>query len=250
MGPVSTIILIGTIIFIVLAVVIFFLVLFINRRVLEHQRRLLQVSFEAQENERQRIGRNIHDDIGPLLSTIKLSVSRFKALEDASSSKRAAEVCDHLDNAIQMVRVVSRDLSPSVLSEYGIVIAAEELSDRINQSDEIKCEVKVEGREEELGQSIELAVYRIIQELCNNAIRHAEASLLLIIFNYRPNSLLIEVKDNGKGFIPPKKLNSGADKPGIGLRNIEARAKQIEGKLTFNSIINQGTSALLTVPMK
>lgn len=250
MGPVSAIILIGTIMFIVLAIVIFFLVLFINRRVLEHQRRLLQVSFEAQENERQRIGRNIHDDIGPLLSTIKLSVSRFKALEDVSSSQRAALVCDHLDNAIQMVRVVSRDLSPSVLSEYGIVIAAEELSDRINQSDEIKCEVKVEGREQELDQSIELAVYRIIQELCNNTIRHAEATLLSIIFKYRPNNLLIEVKDNGKGFVTPKKVNNGAAKPGIGLRNIEARAKQIGGKLTFNSIINQGTSAHLLVPMK
>lgn len=249
MGPIATIIIVGTVVFVVLALAIFVLMLHINRRILAYQQQLLQVSFEAQENERQRIGRNIHDDIGPLLSTIKLSVSRFKNLEDPSSAQRATVVCDHLDDAIQMVRVVSRDLSPSVLKEYGIVIAIEELKDRINQSDQLVCTLQVDGREKELSPSQELALYRIIQELCNNTIRHAEAQNLNIHFHYRPKSLLIEVKDDGKGFEVSKRSNNTSAKTGIGLGNIKARAKQIGGKVTFRSEKDQGTNTSILVPM-
>ena len=261
-APVASVIA-GSFVFALLTIFIFLLLLYLNRRVIRHkeelhrmetakQRALLQASFEAQEKERKRIGSDIHDDIGPLLSTVKLLMNRFKNLDDADSvNQHISRVNQRMDEAIQLVRTVARDLTPVVLNKFGLILALEDLCDRINQSNQIKALLEIQGREYELPAQTELALYRIIQELCNNAIRHAEASTIKIQFSFTPDQLHIMVSDDGKGLPSATVQTQEITFPkGIGMRNIEARTSMLGAEIRFESTKNKGTTAILQVPIE
>ncbi|MCB0644688.1 MAG: sensor histidine kinase [Phaeodactylibacter sp.] len=253
---------VGSLVFALLTLFIFLLLLYLNRRVLRHkeemhrmesarQREMLQASFEAQEKERKRIGSDIHDDIGPLLSTVKLLMNRFKNLQDPQAvHQHITRVNQRMDEAIQLVRTVARDLTPVVLNKFGLLLALEDLCDRINQSEQLEARLQVQGREYELNPQTELALYRIIQELCNNAIRHAEAAHIQIHFAFEPERLQIKVADDGKGLPSAGAETQKIELPkGIGLRNIEARTSMLGAEIRFESSKNKGTTAILHVPM-
>lgn len=255
-------IIVGSIIFTLLVFFIFLLLLYLNRRALRHkeemqamerakQRALLEATFEAQEKERKRIGSDIHDDIGPLLSTVKLQMNRFKTLREPTDiQQHITKVNQCLDEAIQMVRTVARDLTPVVLNEFGLIVALEDLCDRINQSNEIQAKLLIIGQERELAPQAELALYRIIQELCNNVIRHAAANSLQIIFEFTPAVLQVCVQDDGKGLPTANHVMSLQEFPqGIGLRNIEARSSILGATVQFESAKNQGTAATFDIPL-
>ncbi len=215
------------------------------------QRELLDATFEAQEAEKKRLGSDIHDDIGPLLSTLKLNIARIrfcKTPHDVESQIKASN--EQLNDAIQRVRTVSRALVPSVLTEFGLIAAIQDLCKRINLAEQIKANVESDVERIPWETKTQLNVYRMVQELTNNAIKHSEATQLDILFFQKNGSIEVVVEDNGKG-LPRQFINGEATfLPGIGLKNIEARASLIEADFHFDEASEGGTKAILIVHNK
>jgi len=248
-----------TILFIVISAFIIFVILTYNRRALSHQQELrqkenekkiamLSATIEAQEVERKRIGADVHDDIGPLLSTLKLQIHKFKYCNtDTSVTDQIKLVNKQVDEVVENVRHLARDLVPSVLVEFGLIAAMENLCERITYSGQIEAKVQSNIKELQIPQKTELTLYRIAQELCNNAIKHAEANVLIVHFNKEGEQLEICIEDNGKG-IPISKVKN-EDKKGFGLQNIHARAEFINAKFQIEGIEGEGTKATIRVPI-
>lgn len=258
----TSIIISAAIVIVVLLILALFILVGIisyNRRVLkyqtelrqkeqEKQEELLDASIEAQEIERNRIGGDIHDDIGPLLSTIKLYIYKFKFCKDkAAIELQIQDINSQVDEIIQRVRDVARDMAPSVLLNFGLIAAIQNLCDRINTAGEIKTKFHADVSKTTLQPKIELALYRITQELCNNTIKHAEASELSIHITQSPQLLELTISDNGKG-IPQHKIDN-TEKQGFGIQNIYARTSLIKAKFTINGIPQQGTKAVISLPL-
>ena len=242
---------IGAIIFLCLSVFIIFLIVFLNLKVYRHhlekkdienakQEELLNATFEAQEVERQRIGSDIHDDIGPLLSTIKLYLNKFRYTKNKDDVEiEIKNLNTQLDEIVKRIRVVAKDLVPAVLMEFGLISAIEDLCNRINQSREIHADLITNVEHLNLDEKTKLALYRIIQELCNNSIKHAFAKKMAITINKKEDLLEISVSDSGKGF------NVEINSNGLGLKNIQARISLIKAKYKIESQTNVGTIATI-----
>lgn len=236
--------LVATIIFtVLLGALLLFMYIYIKRQIknraeLEEIRRkneatLLKATLTAQENERERIGANLHDDIGPLLSSVKIFFKNElnNAREEKKEDLEAFLVA--LDENIEQVRNTSRELVPSVLHSFGLKAAVEEIIRRFSKDDQIIFNLHIE-KDISIDQENELAIYRIIQESITNAIRHGKATKIQIEF-LNQNGFLLKISDNGKGF------DVSQIKTGLGLRNIEARAKSIDATFNVQSTPNTGT---------
>lgn len=246
----------GAVMFLTLALVIVFLLLYFNRRALAHhqemsqiqmarQKELLDASFQVQERERERIGRDIHDDIGPTLSTVKYALAGFRNVQGpAEVEHQINQLTDQLSGIIQQVRIVSRDLTPSSLQKFGLLIATEELLDRMTSSGVLQTELHCHGTEQELPERTELALFRIVQELCNNVIRHAEATKLQVVFDFGQKQLDLKVSDNGIG------MDMDPDHLGIGMKNIEARASLIDAEWKWETKKGEGTIFTFKIPFE
>lgn len=244
-------------ILIVLAGFVIFAIFRYNKRRLKHQEELqqkeeekqrarLNASIEAQESERNRIGGDIHDDIGPLLSSIKLYIHKFKYCKTPEQiSKEIKSINGQVDEIIQRIRSVTRDLVPAVLVEFGFVAAVKNLCDRINESGQISINFKSEEEKYTLSDKSELTLYRVIQELSNNAIKHANASHIDIEISKKEEKIHIIVSDNGSG-IPDEILKDNIN--GFGLKNIEARLSLIDGDFDIKGN-HQGTKAFVQIPL-
>jgi len=249
--------LLTSIIFIALAGFIIFAVFRYNQRRLKHQKELqqkeeekqrarLNASIEAQESERNRIGGDIHDDIGPLLSAIKLHVHKFKYCKTPEQiNKEVKSVNEQIDETIQRIRSTTRDLVPAVLVEFGFVKAVKNLCDRINESGQIHINFNSEKEKYTLTDKSELTLYRVIQELCNNTIKHADASQIDIKIAQKDKKIHIIVSDNGSG-IADEILQDNIK--GFGLKNIEARLSLINGEFEIKGN-HLGTKAHVFIPL-
>lgn len=193
-----------------------------------YQQQLLRANIRSQEKERNRIGKNLHDEVGAMLTTAKLY---FRHLEQEASKEKFSElkekVFDLLDGTIASVRRVSHDLRPVVLETLGLEEAVANIRDQLNASGEIEMKFtsKLNG---EMDREYQLNWYRIIQELVNNTLRHAEASCIEISMIGRGDELRVVYKDNGIGI-----STSDQSKIGLGLSNIESRLSLMHGAMNF-----------------
>ncbi len=219
-----------------LAVVVFFIVY--QRRLLrqqeqnqkmqeEYQQKLLRASVESQEKERHRIAESLHDEIGALLTTTKLHLGQIKPnLNEEKLKARVGTSVDIITETLQSVRQISHDLKPPVLETLGLVAAIRSLISKANVSDE--TEISCEGPDELVIPSDEsLGLYRIVQELLQNALKHAQASQIHFAIRQTGSSVFIDYTDDGVG-MKATQLNGDA---GLGLRNIESRLNLMEGQM-------------------
>jgi signal transduction histidine kinase len=187
---------------------------------LTHQKELMQVVIDSQEAERKRIGQDLHDDVGTALSSLRLTIEMFDSNQaDAEKGKYIGMSKDIIDKVIKDVRHISHNLSPPVLSYYGLAAAIEEKCVFINNSGQLEIVLVNDAQEalQQLDQPVALAFYRVLEELVNNTIKHAGATKATITFNTKDNGITINYTDNGKGLKP------GQQKKGMGLQNIESR---------------------------
>ena len=213
----------------------------LNETKARQQEEILRNTISAQENERKRIAQDLHDDVGAMLSVVKLNVGRIEKKSDESKAKElAAETKSYLDEVITQVRRISRSLLPPSLEKLGLHFALEELANWVNKADQLKIECWKGGEQFRFNNKKELAIFRIVQELLNNAIKHSGASLIKINSRYAANNLMISVCDNGKGFILDEKKNSG-----LGLKNLESRSQIIGAKFKMKSVPGKGTTAII-----
>jgi len=212
----------------------------LNETRARQQEEIISNTILAQENERKRISRDLHDEVGAMLSVVKLNVNRIEKKSDDSGAKQlAVETKQYLDDVILQVRRISRALLPPSLEKLGLWIAIEELASWINKSEQIKVNCWKSGEPFAIESSRELAFFRIVQELLNNAMKHSSATEIRVSFRFSRNTVSITVSDNGKGFI----LNEKAT--GLGLKNLENRSALAGANFKLKSWPGKGTRAIL-----
>lgn len=213
----------------------------INRIKTEQQKEILKNTVLAQEKERKRIAQDLHDEVGAMLSVVKLNVARFeKKSENEEIQNLATETKSHLNDVIGQVRRISRALMPPSLEKLGLYFAIEELAGRVSDTGQIQVEFRKTGEPYRFDMKKELAVFRIVQELVNNSIKHAEASRIEISLRFGSGGFGLFFADNGVGFEMEKMV-----KTGLGIRNLESRSQIIGAHYKMKSAPGKGTSAVL-----
>lgn len=199
-----------------------------TREKLKQQKDILNAVIETQEAERKRIGESLHNGLGQVLYTVKLKLESINGTSDPKVKKVSQDARALLLDAIQQTRAISSQLMPTILEDYGLESAINDIAKKLKG--ELKIKYCIAGFEKRLNSSIEIAVYRIIQELTNNIIKHAKATSAVIDLNNNNGKVTILVKDNGKGFVKNKDHI-----PGIGLSSIKSRVKLLNGQMVIDS---------------
>lgn len=209
----------------------------------ETERKVLNAVIEAEENERKRFATDLHDSIGPLLSSINLYLS---ALSKSKLSERNEQIISSsreiVNETLINIKEISNNLSPHVLNDFGLVNAINSFISKINLSKTINITLDSKNLEERINQQIEVVIYRVITELINNTIKHAEANNIQISLSRENNSLNLIYIDDGKGF-DPDEINS--ESTGMGLYNILSRIKSLNGSHNLQS--NPETGGMIAV---
>ncbi|TFF36348.1 sensor histidine kinase [Mucilaginibacter psychrotolerans] len=213
-----------------------------------HQKELLRAVIESQEAERKRIGQDLHDDVGTSLSGLRLLIEMFKPLQkDQHYTDFLRSSKTTIDKIVKDVRHISHNLSPATLGYYGLAAAINEHSDIINQSGKLTIEVqnRAEAALEQLNITVATALYRVLEELLNNTIKHSGASRAAIVFAASSEQITIEYKDNGKG-LP---ISADTGRKGMGMQNIESRLLNINATFVLSTQPGQGFGIGITYPL-
>lgn len=219
-----------------------------EKALVEEQNFRFNVVIEAEERERKRIAEDLHDSLGQMLSTIKLNMSSVE--EDMNFSDSEAEsimktAVSLLDESCSELRNISHNIMPSALIKLGLKPALEELVDRINKAAKIGVQINLLGLEQRIAETYEIALYRIIQEILSNIIKHADAQNVFIDFKNENNSLSLQVKEDGKGF----NISHLKESSGLGWKNIQSRISMMNGKLNIYSQVGEGTEIHIYIPL-
>lgn len=206
----------------------------------------INTMLEVQETERKRIAEDLHDGVGSILSTVKMYFTSLNdKMDDYQQENREqydkANVL--LDKAVEEVRQISHNLVSGILMKFGLAPALRDLCATIDGTGQLKTSLSIFGLDDRIENTIEIAVYRIIQELLSNTMKHSKASEVTISLTRLNNHLNIMVEDNGKGF-DTQAINSG-----IGLKNIRSRVEKLSGKINFDSVIGRGTIVIVEIPV-
>jgi signal transduction histidine kinase len=205
----------------------------------DQQKEIIRNTIQAQEKERKRIAQDLHDEVGAMLSVVKLNVGRIEKQSEDQARKVAGETKSYLDEVITQVRGISRTLLPPSLEKLGLYSAIEEMSNWVNKADEVKVECWKSGEPYRFDIKSELAIFRVVQELVNNAIKHAQSENIFVNVRYAKN-LSVVIRDNGKGFDLNEKKTTG-----LGLKNLESRTEIIGARFKLKSTPGKGTCAII-----
>lgn len=214
---------------------------------IRQQRIRMEAVMEAQENERKRIAEDLHDGIGQTLSGLKMvcqGIAENTALE-TSEKGRLKALGQSLDNACTEVRTLSHQMRPKALSALGLIPAIEEMLGSAFNHSPVRFQFDHYGvAEERLPEIIEVSIYRILQELVNNILKHSEAAEASFQLIKNKQGLVLMVEDNGKGFDPKAQKGKG-----IGLLNLDSRVKLVKGDIHYESRPGEGTLVTIRIPL-
>lgn len=211
----------------------------------------LDAVLEGQESERHRLAKEIHDGIGPLLSALRLNIENVHNRippGDPKLEKSVKNVTELLHTISHEIRSVSHALMPSVLLDFGIVSALENLCQKADEGGQVHVHFFHSGLSKRLEQNTELSLYRITQELLNNALKYAKAQNITIQLIQHPDSILLMVEDDGIGF--DKEAMKRNHSEGIGLRNVQTRVKFLGGAFSLDTRPGRGVVATIDIPYK
>ena len=223
-----------------------------QQRMQENLRFYVQQITRAQEEERKRIARELHDD------TTQALVALSHQIEDFANNNQQLSAEDigllkswrgHLGDALQRLRYFSRDLRPSIVDDLGLLPALEWLTDDLEKQSGIKANLRVVGTQQRLSPEAELLLFRIIQEAISNARRHAEASKIEVGVEFDEGKIVATVRDNGKGFELPRTLGELSRSGKLGLIGAEERVRLLGGSLTVQSEPSKGTTVVIEAPV-
>lgn len=214
----------------------------------EKQLTATEAVLKGEEQERTRLAKDLHDGLGGMLSGIKYSLDNMKGnlIMTPDNAQAFERSIDMLDSSIREMRRVAHNMMPEVLIKYGLDTALKDFCDEINNSGVIHTTYhSISLHEKEIEQTTAVTIYRIVQELVNNAIKHAAATNILVQtqFSKAENLLSVTVEDDGKGF----DINKVKQKSGIGWSNIQNRVDFLKGKIDVQSGEGKGTSVLIEV---
>ncbi|MCE3226099.1 MAG: histidine kinase [Bacteroidetes bacterium] len=211
----------------------------------QHQKELLNVTINAQEEERKRIAGELHDGLGGLLSTVKLNLDTYNTRNNKDSERNHfQQSVDMLDEVCNDLRTISHNMMPGALVKLGLIAATKDFISKLNSSGNILFRFEAVGAEVRLQEQVEIALFRIIQEASNNIIKHSRATKADIQLIMHDDVITLMIEDNGQGF----DTSNLSKKQGIGLQNIESRITYLGGKLVIDSQPGKGTSLIAELP--
>lgn len=217
---------------------------FIQKSENDLNKKLLEAAFNAQEKERKRIASDLHDDIGSLLSALKINVQHLKTVDKIGESEHEFLETTHtmLDDGITNVRRISYDLLPPTLVRYGLWEAINELGKYIEKSQKVMISTEFESVENlRLDAVSELSIFRVLQELIANSLHHSSATTISLRCSISKD-LIIHYEDNGNGFTDASQLN------GLGILNMQRRIETLNGKMSLSTIEDRNFFAHLHIP--
>ena len=219
-----------------------------ERQLLQQQRATAVLA--AEETERRRIGADLHDGVGQLLSVVKLNLSGLSEelgpRLNRDEQGRFADALAVVDESVREVRDISHDLLPNALIKQGLARAVREFLDKLQRPGRLRIHLETLGLEEvRLAPGVEHALYRVVQEAVQNIVKHAQASEINLHLIRHAAELTLLVEDNGVGFDPA----ALGDDAGLGLRNMASRVAYLGGELEFDSRPGRGTTVTATVPL-
>jgi signal transduction histidine kinase len=201
---------------------------------------LLQALMQGEEKERSRIAKDLHDGVAGMLAAVKMHFSSMPESNDVVHSEGYRQGMQLLNEATQEIRKTSHNLMPEVLLQHGLDEALRRYCNNVNNSKVLQIQYDSWGQIDRFTGSFELSVYRIVQELVNNIIKHSRASQAIVQLSQHEDLLSISIEDNGIGF-----SNSETGKQGMGLHSLQSRIKAMNGKLEVESSQQSGVSAYL-----
>ena len=205
----------------------------------------LQNLIKGQELERKRLAREIHDGVGPNLSSIRLGLDAIATkASDPKIVDQIKSISEDISTVAQEIREVSHDLMPSSILDFGIKSALEGLISRVSKSADVsfQSDINITDDKPELSQSQSLNIYRIIQESIHNGIKHGKADVFNVSIDHKKDDVYIHVADNGK-------LSNGNGSTGIGLENMSARVQSMNGRLEINDLAENGFEVSAWIPI-
>lgn len=209
----------------------------------DFEKTLLTTQLEIQEQTFQSISREIHDNIGLSLTLAKLNLNTIDWNNAAHSQEKVVGSINFISRAIEDLSYISKALHTGFIEENGLLKALELEINKIQKLGIYNIRYDVTGSPVYMKTQKELVIFRIIQEVLNNCIKHAEATAISLLLNYQSNQVEIELSDDGVGF--SRRPTGGK---GTGLMNIVKRAAYIEGSCQINSFPGKGTTVLLKIP--
>jgi predicted ATPase/signal transduction histidine kinase len=216
----------------------------LQRQINSHHRELLKTKLEIQEQTYHNISEELHDNIGQVLTLIKLNINTINVNEPGIAKEKLLQSKTLLAKVIQDVRDLTKTLNTDFIDKIGLADAIEQQLQFLRKTDLYFTKLLVKGEVTKYESQRELVIFRIVQELLNNVVKHAEATSIQVTMEYQNEKLVITVHDNGKGFDFQKQLPSNK---GIGLRNIHNRISLIKGAVSFKSEPESGTTATFEV---
>lgn len=232
---------------VVIGIIILYFIISIvrqQRRSLQLYRKSILTEITTLERERARIAADLHDEIGPMLSAIKLRMNSFDLVNE-DDREQAAKTNQHIDGLIKRMREISYDLMPNTLIRKGLVMALKEFVEFSSRESSLQIRLQAdESVQLEAQQAINL--YRIVQEIIHNAIKYSEAQSMEVALRRERNTLILAARDNGKGFTFEGQV---AEQAGLGLRNILSRTEIMGGRMFLDSAKGKGTHYLIEIPL-
>lgn len=248
---ISFVLFLGTIGMLVLTVGLILFIIFHQRKVIKYQLRLQQMeqqqqkillnaSIRLQEEERQRLAADLHDDAGPLLATARLYLNENLVNQDKATQLQSIyQARQILDDTIQLIRNISHSLMPPTLKNFGLESAINDMFQKISGSGQINASSRFHEYKDRLKPEKELIVYRVVQELVNNILKHSNSSFIHLTQNMQNGSCLLRLHHDGRGIVQTdfEKLNKS--NIGLGLKNISSRLKVAQGNILFEKDASQ-----------
>lgn len=219
--------------------------------IIKHQRRKLALEKEKLvseilllENERSRIAADLHDELGSVISAIKLNLECLNTT-DEQDIRILERTGGYIDNTMQKIREISNNLMPKALHTKGLFAAVKEYTEMIDHSGSLSVRYQCSATASGVGADNEIHIYRIVQEITNNAIKHARASVIEVKFDMKNSNLLLDITDNGNGF----DVTEVSKKQGHGLQNIMRRVDMLQGTVYLVSTPSKGTHYAIEIPI-
>jgi signal transduction histidine kinase len=215
---------------------------------LEDEKRILaaQSVIVGQEEERKRLAQELHDGIGVLLSTASMHFSNLSLDDDPAKTKDIySKATKMLNEASKEVRKVSHNMMPGVLSKFGLKEAIEDLFEKVEEIETIRTDVSLTCSNERLPENLEIMIYRIVQEMINNTLKHAKATQIKCYMKRDQEKITIHYSDNGKGF---NVLSLPHDKS-LGIYGIRSRVDFLSGSVNLKSGKDIGTTYEIEIPL-
>ncbi len=248
---ITSIMFFGTIGMLTLAVGLIVFIIFHQRKVIRYQgtlqrmeqdqqRMLLNASIRLQEEERQRLAADLHDDAGPLLATARLYLNEnLVNMDKASQLQSIYNAKQIIDDTIQLIRNISHSLMPPTLKNFGLESAVNDLFQKISGSGSLNASCRFHDYKERLKTEDELILFRVLQELVNNILKHSNASFIHVTQNINGDRFFLRLHHDGRGLTQAdfEKLNKSP--VGLGLKNIQSRLKLLSGNIYFEKDVTQ-----------